>query len=53
MFAKLGIESGTQLEPRPASRTVRLSPLPVQMVMDFTVRGCAMGLIDRDAERGR
>ena len=37
--------------PRPARLTVRLSPLPVQMAADFTVRGGAMELIDRDAER--
>src|SRR5258707_14952120 len=30
---------------------VRLSPLPLQVAADFTVRGDAMELIDRDAER--
>src|SRR5258707_653683 len=30
---------------------VRLAPLPLQMAADFTVRGDAMELIDRDAER--
>src|SRR5258708_39037094 len=30
---------------------VRLSPLPLQVAVDFTVRGDAMELIDRDAER--
>ena len=33
------------------AQRVGLSPLPVQMAADFTVRGGAMELIDRDAER--